>query len=67
MESNNMKFTQINMATYKGGIPFGSELAIAESVRGEADLDSAMVLYGFDEVDDYAPEFKNPVVGIITL
>ena len=58
-----MKFTEIDMATYKGGIPNGSELVIAEG----GDIDSAMILYGFDEVDDYAPEFKNPMVGFITL
>tara|TARA_R110000824_G_scaffold333740_1_gene520286 strand:+ start:37 stop:228 length:192 start_codon:yes stop_codon:yes gene_type:complete len=63
MENDNMKFTEIDMATYKGGIPNGSELVIAEG----GDIDSAMILYGFDEVDTFPHGFKNPVVGFITL
>lgn len=63
MENDNMKFTEIDMATYKGGIPNGSELVIAEG----GDIDSAMILYGFDEVELFAAEFKNPMVGFITL
>lgn len=53
------KFTEIDMDTYKGGIPAGSELVVTEG----GDPDTALVMYGFDEVELWKSEFKNPKVG----
>jgi hypothetical protein len=57
-----MKFEQININTYKGGIPSGKDLVIAEKGNEEA---TALILYGFDEVGDMDDSFKNPVYGFM--
>jgi len=57
------KFTKINIETYEGNIPSNSELVIAET--GD-EIDSSIVLYGFDEIDLFKSEFKNPVFGFLS-
>ena len=56
------EFKKINPDTYEGGIPSGYELVIAEEGNVE---DTALVLYGFDELDDFRSEFKKPVYGFL--
>jgi hypothetical protein len=59
-----MDFQEINPNTYEGGIPSGYDLVIAEEGNVE---DTALTLYGFDELDDFAGEFKKPVYGFLRL
>ena len=40
-------------------IPSGYDLVIME----KGDPDTALILYGFDELDMFREEFKNPVYG----
>jgi hypothetical protein len=55
-------FTKIDPKTYKGGIPRGKDLVIAEDGDEE---DTALVLYGFDEIGMMDGEFTNPVYGFM--
>lgn len=57
-----MKFEQIDINTYRGSIPSGKDLVIAEKGNEE---DTALVLYGFDEVGDMDGDFKQPVYGFM--
>jgi hypothetical protein len=59
-----MDFQEINPNTYEGGIPSGYDLVIAEEGNVE---DTALVLYGFDELGDFVDEFKKPVYGFLKL
>ena len=58
----NMEFKQINPITYEGGIPMGYDLVIAE--EGNI-VESAMTLYGFDELELFYKEFTNPIYGFL--
>ena len=60
MESEFKKIENIN--TFEGSIPSGFDLVIAEENNV---VDSAMVLYGFDEVGMFDAEFTNPVYGFL--
>ena len=51
-----------NIKTFEGSIPSGFDLVIAEENNV---VDSAMVLYGFDEVGMFDDEFVNPVYGFL--
>ena len=55
-----MKFKEININTFKGSIPSNADLVIAEKDNIE---DTSMILYGFDEIDDFIDLFKNPIYG----
>ena len=58
-----MDFIKIDH-TYVGGIPSGYDLVVAE----EGDIeDTALVLYGFDEMGDLDENFKKPVYGFLKL
>lgn len=55
-----IKFTKIDVNSYKGFIK--GELVVAEQGN---ELNTALVLYGWDEVGLYNHEFINPVYGFI--
>lgn len=58
-----MNFIKIeNINTFEGSIPAGYDLVIAEADNVE---DTALVLYGFDEVNLLVSEFTNPVYGFL--
>ena len=57
-----MGFEKIDINTYKGGIPQGKDLVIAEEGNEE---DTALTLYGFDEVGDLDDDFERPVYGFM--
>mgnify|MGYP003624475983 CR=1 FL=1 len=52
-----MRFTVINIETFRGVLPVGEDLVVYE--RGEDPCDG-LVLYGFDEVGLYDGEFTHP-------
>ena len=52
-----------NLITEQGVIPKGYDLVITEK---ESLLESAMVLYGWDEVGVYDSTFDNPVYGFMS-
>lgn len=54
-------FYPIDIETYEGGIPSGSELLITEG----CDVDRSMLLYDFSEVGDFDHLYKNPVYGFM--
>ena len=54
-----LDITEINIDTFQGRIPSGHDLVIFE----KGDPDSALTLYGFDEVNDFNGEFITPVYG----
>ncbi len=57
-----MEFQKINPNTYEGLIPSGYDLVIAE----EGDIaESALTLYGWDEIGLFDAEFTNPVYGFL--
>lgn len=49
----------IDMDSFEGSIPPGKDLVVFE----EGNPDSAIVLYGFDEVGLYGRDFKKPKYG----
>ena len=55
-------FTEIDTKTFKGGIPSGTDLVIAEKNDIEK---TACVLYGFDEIGQFDKEYVNPVYGFL--
>jgi hypothetical protein len=63
-----MKFTEIDN-TFEGTIPEGSELVVVERSDVEnKSFESAMVLYGFDEVGMFTNTtmmIVNPVYGFL--
>ena len=63
-EKNNMSvnFTEIDVNTYSGNVPTGTDLVVAES--GDVE-ETALVLYGFDEIGMFDDEFNNPVYGFL--
>jgi len=61
-EINKMTFTEIDVNTYSGNIPTGTDLVVAES--GDVE-ETALVLYGFDEIGMFDDEFNNPVYGFL--
>ena len=69
-KENNMSFTEID-TNYVGGIPTDTELVVVERsdvVNGT--FDSALVLYGFDEVGmftDTTMRIVNPVYGFLSI
>ena len=52
-----MTFTEIDVNTYSGNVPTGTDLVVAES--GDVE-ETALVLYGFDEIGMFDNEFNNP-------
>jgi hypothetical protein len=60
-----MTFKKIDdINTYEGTIPSGFDLVITE----ENDIEnSALTLYGFDEIDDFVGDFKKPIYGFLKL
>jgi len=61
-EINKMTFTEIDVNTYSGNVPTGTDLVVAES--GDVE-ETALVLYGFDEIGMFDDEFNNPVYGFL--
>jgi len=61
-EINKMTFTEIDVNTYSGNIPTDTDLVVAES--GDV-KETALVLYGFDEIGMFDDEFNNPVYGFL--
>lgn len=59
-----MNFTQIDPDSYEGVIPTGTELVVMEG--GDQTGDTALLLYGFDEIGMYDSEFTNPIYGFIS-
>ena len=59
----NAAFQKINVDTFEGTIPTGKDLVVAE--EGD-EVDTAMILYGFDEVGSLDEAFTNPVYGFLT-
>ena len=58
-----MKFTKIDINDDSiTGIPVGKDLVIAEQGNEE---DTALVLYGWDEVGTMDSNFTNPVYGFM--
>ncbi len=49
----------INIKTFSGSIPTGKDLVVFE----KGNPDSALVLYGFDEVGMFDSQLKHPVYG----
>ena len=60
-EINKMTFTEIDVNTYSGNTPTGTDLVVAES--GDVE-ETALVLYGFDEIGMF-DDFNNPVYGFL--
>ena len=58
-----MNFTQINPDTYEGEIPSGTELVIME--KGDQTGETALTLYGFDEIGMFDSKFTSPVYGFM--
>jgi len=56
------EFIDIKISEWRGAIPEGHYLVIHE--RG-GDPDDGAVLYGFDEVDYFRANFKNPAYSFI--
>ena len=54
-----MEITIIDINTFSGAIPTGKDLVVFE----KGNPNSALVLYGFDEVGMFDSEFKNPTYG----
>jgi len=57
-----MTFEKIDVNNYEGVIPAGKDLVIAEQGNEE---DTALVLYGWDEVGLMESEFTKPVYGFM--
>lgn len=57
-----MKFEKIDPNTYKGGIPQGAELVVAEEGN---EVGTALILLGFDEIGEYEEQFIKPVYGFL--
>jgi hypothetical protein len=57
-----LKFQEINPKTYEGGIPSGFGLVVAEK---DNIVESALDLYGFDEIGLFDAEFKQPIYGFL--
>ena len=58
-------FTEIDN-NYEGTIPTGTDLVIVEMddvLNGT--YDSALTLYGFDELGMFSSDFNNPVYGFL--
>ena len=51
-----------NINTFTGMIPPGEDLVVFEA----GDTESALVLYGFDEIGMFDSDFKNPTYGFTT-
>jgi archaellum biogenesis ATPase FlaH len=64
----NFNFTEIDN-NYEGGVPTGTDLVVVE--RDDVDngsFESALVLYGFDEVGNFTEntmQIVNPVYGFL--
>jgi hypothetical protein len=61
-QQTGMDFKQINPQTYEGTVPTGYDLVIAE--EGHI-LESALILYGFDEINLFKNDFTNPIYGFL--
>ena len=61
-------FKAIDIDTYKGRIPVGYDLVVAEKsqVSSESDFD-ATVLYGFDEVGEFEEGLIEPQYGFMKI
>ncbi len=61
-----MSFIEIDPDTFEGSMPKGSDLVIME--RGDEEAKTALVLYGFDEIEMklFVSDFKHPVYGFLT-
>jgi len=55
------RIEEINPDTFRGRIPKGADLCVWE--KGKPD--TALILYGFDEMGLFDAEFSNPVYGFI--
>ena len=53
----------IDINTFKGAIPSGHDLVVFE----KGFIDSAITLYGFDEVGMFDSDFTNPVYGFLPM
>jgi len=51
-----------NINTFAGTIPVGENLVVFE----KGDPESALVLYGFDEIGMFDSDFSNPTYGFTT-
>ena len=58
-----MIFTQINPDTYEGEIPSGTELVVME----KGDFNTALILFGFDEIGMFDSKFTTPIYGFMSL
>jgi len=58
-----MQFTAINIDTFAGTIPAGSDLAVKE--KADRQNKTAIVLYGFDEIGMFDGQFASPVYGFL--
>ena len=52
-----------NINAFVGGIPSGHELIVMEKDK----VDTAMTLFGFDEIGMFDNMFKNPQYGFVSL
>ena len=59
-----MAFTEIDINTFEGSKPSGTDLVIMERDNES----TALVLYGFDEVESelFKQDFKDPVYGFMS-
>ena len=55
-----MNFELIDLNTFKGEIPAGADLVIAEKGK---EIETAMILKGFDEIELFKKQFNSPVYG----
>ena len=53
------EITIIDIVKFQGSIPTGQDLVVFE----KGNPDTALVLYGFDEVGMFDSEFSNPTYG----
>ena len=58
-----MTYTEIDIDSYDGLIPEGTDLVVME--KGQ--IESSLILYGFDEVGVFDSDFTTPVYAFITL
>ena len=62
-----LNFTKINN-NYEGTIPVGTDLVVVEqSDVDNGSFESALTLYGFDELGMFDGDFNNPVYGFLDI
>ncbi len=61
--TTNSHIIVIDIDTFRGSIPAGHDLVIAEA--GDRRGRTAIVLYGFDEVGMFDADFQNPVYAFL--